>query len=174
MSLKGKTVYVFAEDLYEEMELWVPVYRLREAGAEVFIIGTGSAREYKGKKGSYPVTVDGAAADFSGSHCDALIIPGGYAPDKLRRYKDIIRITREAFDNGVPVASICHGPWVLCSADVVRGKRVTASPAIRVDLENAGAIFLDEEVVVDGNLITSRHPDDLPAFNKAIIAAMRH
>jgi protease I len=172
MSLQGKKVYLLAEELYEEMELWYPYYRLLEEGAAVTLIGSGSATKYTGKTGSYPVKVAGAAKDYSGNNCDALIIPGGYAPDKMRRYPDMVRLVREAFNAGKIVAAICHGPWMLCSADLIRGKQVTGSPAIQVDLTNAGARYQDAEVVVDGQLITSRHPDDLPAFCRAIIHCM--
>lgn len=172
MSLNGKIVYLLAEELYEEMELWYPYYRLLEEGAKVTLIGSGSATKYTGKTGAYPVKVDGKAADFSGDRCDILIIPGGYAPDKMRRYPEMVRLVREAFAAGKIVAAICHGPSMLCSADVVRGKQVTGSPAIQVDLVNAGGEYLDAEVVVDGRLITSRRPDDLPAFCRAIIHAI--
>jgi protease I len=169
MSLAGKTIYVLAEEAYEEMELWYPYYRFKEEGATVVLIGSGSATKYLGKKGSYPVKVDGEAKAFVGTDCDALIIPGGYAPDKMRRYPDLVRLVKEAYAAGKVVAAICHGPWMLCSADVLRGKKATGSPAIQVDMTNAGAIYLNQEVVVDGRLVTSRHPDDLPAFCRAIL-----
>jgi protease I len=172
MSLAGKKVYILAEELYEEMELWVPYYRMKEEGAAVTLIGSGSATRYLGKSGSYPVKVDGEAKDFRGDACDALIIPGGYAPDKMRRHANMVRLVKEAVAAGKVVAAICHGGWMLCSADVLRGKKATGAQAIQVDMANAGATFIDAEVVVDGKLVTSRRPDDLPAFNKAIIAAL--
>jgi protease I len=172
MPLTGKKVYILAEELYEELELWYPYYRLKEEGASVTLIGTGSATKYIGKHGGYPVKVDGEAKNFSGADCDALIVPGGYAPDKMRRYPDMVRLVKEAAGAGKVVAAICHGGWMLCSADVLRGRTATGAAAIAVDMTNAGAKFVDREVVVDGKLVTSRTPDDLPAFCRAIIAAL--
>jgi len=172
MSLAGKKVYILAEELYEEMELWVPYYRMKEEGADVMLIGSGSASKYLGKSGHYPVKVHGEAKDFHGDACDALIVPGGYAPDKMRRHADMVRLVKEAMAAGKVVAAICHAGWMLCSADALRGRKATSSPAIQVDMINAGATWIDAEVVVDGKLVTSRSPDDLPAFNKAIVAAL--
>jgi protease I len=171
MSLKGKRVAILAEKTYQDLELWYPRLRLREEGAEVKIIGTGSASSYSGKYG-YPVTVDAAADEVSADEFDAVVIPGGYAPDHLRRYESALKLVREAFEKGKIVAAICHAGWVLVSAGILRGKKATCFYAIKDDLVNAGATYLDQEVVVDGNLVTSRTPDDLPAFCRAIIAAL--
>jgi protease I len=171
MNLQGKRVVVLAEDLYQELELWYPVLRLREAGAEVVVVGTGSADTYMGKHG-YPVTVDAQIDDVQPADFDALVIPGGYAPDKLRRYAAVNALAREMFLGGGIVASICHGAWVLVSADVLRGRTVTCFSGIKDDVINAGANYVDREVVRDGNLITSREPDDLPAFCRELIAAL--
>lgn len=171
MLLEGKTAFILAEELYQELEIWYPLLRLREEGAKVVVVGSGSADQHKSKLG-YPVKVDDFAKDLNGADCDALIIPGGYAPDMMRRYPDMIRLVRQAFDAGKVVASICHGGWMLTSADVVRDRELTSFFAIKDDLVHAGAKFVDKEVAVDGNLITSRTPDDLPAFMKAIIKAL--
>lgn len=171
MSLEGKRVAVLAEDLYQELELWYPVLRLREAGAEVVIVGTGSSDTYTGKHG-YPVNVDTSASDVGPEDFDALVIPGGYAPDRLRRYPAVNALAREVFHQGKIVAAICHGAWVLVSADVLRGRTATCFSGIKDDVINAGAHYVDREVVRDGNLITSREPDDLPAFLKEIVAGL--
>jgi protease I len=171
MSLEGRRVAVLAEDLYEELELWYPVLRLREAGAEVVIVGTGSSDTYAGKHG-YPVTVDVAAGEVGAENFDALVVPGGYAPDRLRRYPAVNALAREVFLQGKIVAAICHGAWVLVSADVLRGRTATCFHSIKDDVINAGADYVDREVVRDGNLITSRQPDDLPAFLQEIVAGL--
>ena len=172
MSLKGKRIAVLAEDYYQELELWYPVLRLREAGAEVIVVGTGSADTYTSKHG-YPVTVDAAVEEVQASDFDALVVPGGYAPDRLRRYPAVNALAREMFLEGKVVASICHGAWVLISADILRGRTATCFSGIKDDVINAGANYVDREVVQDGNLITSRQPDDLPAFCRTIIAALK-
>jgi protease I len=171
MSLEGKRVAVLAEDLYQELELWYPVLRLREAGAEVVIVGTGSSDTYASNHG-YPVTVDAAAGDVEPADLAGLVVPGGYAPDRLRRYSAVNALVREVFLQGKIVASICHGAWVLVSADVLRGRTATCFMSLKDDVINAGADYVDREVVQDGNLITSREPNDLPAFLPAIIAAL--
>jgi protease I len=171
MRLAGKRVAILAESNYQELELWYPLLRLREEGAEVRVIGTGSARSYTSKHG-YPVAVDAAAADVSAADFDAIVIPGGYAPDLLRRYEAVLDLVRTASEQDKVVAAICHAGWVLVSARVLRGRRVTSLPAIKDDVINAGADWVDQEVVRDGNLVTSRRPDDLPAFCRTIIAAL--
>ena len=171
MDLEGKRVAVLAENMYQEMELWYPLLRLREAGAETFVVGSGSADTYKSKLG-YPVQVDMVAEQVSAADVDAVVIPGGYSPDLMRRYPAMLDLVRGAFEQGKVVAAICHAGWVLASAGVLPGKRATCFYAIKDDLVNAGAAYIDEEVVVDGNLITSRTPADLPAFCRAIIAAL--
>jgi protease I len=171
MSLEGKRVAVLAEDTYQDLELWYPLLRMREAGAEVKVIGTGSAETYTSKYG-YPVTVDAAADEVKAADFDAVIIPGGYAPDRLRRYPAVLKLVREVFEQGKVVAAICHAGWVPISAGILKGKKATCFFAIKDDLINAGVTYLDQEVVQDGNLITSRTPDDLPAFCRTIIAAL--
>jgi protease I len=156
--------------VYEDLELWYPKIRLEEEGAKTVVAGLGE-REYRGKHG-YPVTCDTSVDDVSAGQFDALVIPGGFAPDKLRRSSKVLSLTREICDAGKPVAFICHAGWVPISAKIVRGRRVTSVNAIRDDLENAGAQWEDAAVVVDGNLISSRTPADLPEFCGAILAAL--
>lgn len=170
MSLIGKTVLFFAGPLYEDLELWYPKIRLEEEGAKTVVAGVGD-KTYQGKHG-YPCTVDANVDDLSAAEFDALVIPGGFAPDKLRRFPKVLELTREIFDANKPVAFICHAGWVPISAKIVRGRRGTSVGAIRDDLENAGLIWEDSAVVVDGNLISSRTPADLPEFCKAIIRVM--
>lgn len=169
-SLKGKRVAILAEDLYEDPELWYPYYRLLEAGAQVRIIGP-EAKVYESKHG-YKAKAEAAAGDVSANDFDGIVVPGGFAPDRLRRYPAVLDLVRDIYKKGGVVAAICHGPWVPISAGIVKGKRATCFKAIKDDLVNAGATFLDQAVVVDGNLITSRTPADLPAFMPAIIAAL--
>ena len=171
MQLKGKRVAILAENLYQEMELWVPYYRLREEGAEVHVVGAGGAKSYTSKHG-YPVNVDVQAEHVNAVEYDAVIIPGGFAPDMMRRSPAIVKLVREAHEHGKLVAAICHAGWMPVSAGIVKGKRATSFFSIKDDLVNAGAKWVDEEVVVDGNLITSRKPDDLPAFCREIVTAL--
>lgn len=171
MSLQGKRVAILAENMYQELELWYPLLRLREAGAETLVVGTGSAGTYTSKHG-YPAEVDAVAGQLTAADVDAVVVPGGYAPDLMRRYPAMVALVREAFEQGKVVAAICHAGWLLVSAGILAGKTATCFFAIKDDLVNAGATYVDEEVVVDGNLITSRTPMDLPAFCRAIIDAM--
>ena len=171
MDLQGKRVAILAENNYQDLELWYPLLRMREAGAEVKVVGTGSATTYTSKHG-YEVPVDVAADEVKAADFDAVIIPGGYAPDFMRRYPAMVGLVREAFEQGKVVAAICHAGWMLASAGIVKGKKATCFHAIKDDLINAGATYLDQEVVQDGNLITSRVPSDLPAFCRTIIAAL--
>ncbi len=170
MKLKGKKVAVLAEEIYQEMELWVPYYRLKEEGADVKIVAP-EKKTYTSKLG-YPVNADLAAAEASAKDFDGVVIPGGYAPDMMRRYPAILKLVKECFDQGKPVAAICHAGWVPASAGILKGKTATCFFAIKDDLINAGAKYVDEEVVVDGNLITSRTPGDLPAFCRELVKAL--
>ncbi len=170
MSLHGKTVLFFAGPLYEDLELWYPKIRLEEEGATTVVAGTGE-RTYQGKRG-YPLTVDANVDEIDAEHFDGLVIPGGYAPDIMRRSQRLLEITRQIFEAGKPVAFICHAGWVPISAGIVRGKRGTSVGAIRDDLVNAGMRWEDSAVVVDGNLISSRTPADLPEFMPALIRAL--
>jgi protease I len=171
MAIEGKRVAVLAENMYQELELWYPLLRLREAGAETFVVGTGSADSYTSKHG-YPVQVDAVADQVSADDVDAVVVPGGYAPDLMRRYPAVLQLVRDAFLQGKVVAAICHAGWVLVSAGILEGRQATCFYAIKDDMVNAGAEYVDREVVVDRNLITSRMPADLPAFCRAIIASL--
>jgi protease I len=171
MLLTGRRVLIFAANYYEELELWYPKIRLEEEGATTVVAGVGE-KTYHGKRGSYPVTVDAHVDEVDGKDFSGLVIPGGYAPDILRRHPRVLSVTREIFDAGKPVAFICHAGWVPISAGIVRGRRGTSVGAIRDDLVNAGMRWEDAPVVVDGNLISSRTPADLGHFMRALIAAL--
>lgn len=171
MELKGKRVVIPAEDMYNEFELWYPYYRLKEAGAQVTLVGSGRTDTFKSKSG-IPVTVDKSADKVTADDFDGMVIPGGYAPDIMRRYPAMVDLVRNIFNQGKPVAAICHAGWMLCSADVVKGKKLTSFFAIKDDLIHAGANWVDQDVVVDGNLVTSRTPDDLPVFMRAYIKVL--
>jgi len=153
------------------LELWYPLLRMREAGAEVTVVGMPGVREYRSKLG-YPVKVDRAVDTVSADGFDAVIVPGGYAPDRMRRHQEMLDLVRGVSERGGIVTTICHAAWVPISAGIIKGKRATCVSAIKDDLINAGATYLDQEVVQDGNLITSRVPRDLPAFCRTIIAAL--
>ena len=150
------------------MEVWYPVYRLREAGCKVTLVGPEGGQTYPSKLG-YPVKSDKAAKDVRADDFDLLVIPGGYAPDHMRRCEDMIRLTSTMAEQGKPVAAICHGPWTLVEADVLRGRTITSWPSLKTDIRNAGGNWVDEEVHVDNGLVSSRNPDDLPAFCAKIV-----
>jgi len=171
-SLQGKRAAVLVEQQYQEMEVWYPVYRLREAGCKVTLVGPEAGQTYPSKLG-YPVKSDKAARDVSADDFDLLVIPGGFAPDYLRRHETVLRLVGAMAEQGKVVAAVCHGPWVLCSTQALKGRRATCFPSIKDDVVNAGASYTDAEVVRDGNLITSRKPDDLPAFMQAVLQAVR-
>lgn len=170
MELKGKRVLILVDDTYEDMELWYPKIRLTEAGAKVTVAGV-EKRAYKGKHG-YPVEADAKIAALRPEDFDCVVVPGGYAPDRLRRSKAALDFVRKMHEDGKVVAAICHAAWVPISAGIVKGRTMTCFSAIKDDLVNAGAKFVDRAVVVDGNIITSRTPDDLPDFCRAIIALL--
>jgi protease I len=172
MTHSGKRVAVLAEQKYEELELWYPVFRFREAGAAVTIVGPEAGRIYPSKLG-YPVKSDAAAADVQADQFDAIIIPGGFCPDYIRRSEAMLKLVREAHTQKKILAAICHGPWVLCSTEALRGgRKATGFFAIKDDMVNAGATWVDAEVVIDGHVITSRTPNDLPAFTATILRAI--
>ena len=172
MELSGKRAAVLLEQMYQEMEVWYPIYRLREAGCKVTVVGPEAGQNYASKLG-YPAKSDKAARDVSADDFDLLIIPGGYAPDYMRRCEPMIRLVSAMVEQGKPVAAICHGPWMLCSTQALKGRKATCFFAIKDDVVNAGGKYVDAEVVRDGNVITSRKPDDLPAFMQAVIQAAR-
>jgi protease I len=169
MRLTGKRIAILAENMYQEMELWVPYYRLKEEGAAVTVVGTGAAT-YTSKAG-YPVNADLSAEQVTASDFDGIIIPGGYAPDLMRRSPAMVKLVKDTFSEGKVVAAICHAAWMLCSAAILKEKTATCFYSIKDDLVNAGARYVDQEVVVDGNLITAREAKDLPAFCRELIYA---
>ena len=170
--LAGKRVAILVEDDFEDSELTEPLRAMKDAGASVLIVGSGSKKNYRGKRGSAEVTADTAADKVAAGQFDAIIVPGGYAPDKMRLHQPMIDLVRKAHAEGKIIAAICHGPQLLISAGIVKGRRVTSWPSVAVDLKNAGSVWVDEPVVSDGNIITSRRPADLPKFNKAIVEAL--
>jgi protease I len=168
--LQGKRIAILLEDLYEDQEFWYPYYRLQEADAEVIVVGT-KKHNYESKHG-YPATADITIDQADPAFFDGLVIPGGYAPDKLRRYPEVIRFVRQMNDHGKPIAAICHAGWVLASADIIEDREVTGYISIKDDLVHAGAHFVDRSVVRDGNIITSRQPEDLPDFTAVLVEAL--
>ena len=168
MELKGKKIALLVDNLYQEMEVWYPFYRLQEAGAEVATVGAIAGHSYTSKLG-YPVKCDRSYDEVTATEFDGVVVPGGFAPDHIRRHPRAIQLVRDMDAQGKLVAAICHGPWVLCSAGILKGRRATSFFAIKDDVVNAGARWEDSEVVVDGNLVTSRKPEDLPAFCRASI-----
>ena len=171
MTLAGKKVAVLVDDGYEDLELWVPYYRLLEAGAEVVL--AGHEKRVYASKHTYPCEVDATVGSLKSEVFDGVIIPGGVqGPDKLRRHNEVLDFVRAMDDANKLVAAICHAAWVPISAKIVKGRRMTSFLSVRDDCINAGAQWADKECVVDGNLITSRNPDDLPAFCRAIVSAL--
>ncbi len=171
LPLEGKRVLFFTGDIYEDLELWYPKLRLIEAGASVVVAGEQAGAEYAGKHG-YPCRPDVTIDSVNSADFDALVIPGGFMPDRLRRLQKVLDLVRECFAAGKPVAAICHGGWIPISAGIYNGLRVTGSPGIKDDLINAGGLYEDAAVVVDRNSISSRRPDDLPDFCRSLIAMM--
>jgi protease I len=170
--LAGKRIAILAEDDFEDSELMEPLRAMQDAGARVLIVGSGSKPSYKGKRGLVTITVDTTADKVKAEDFDAIIIPGGHAPDKMRLHQPMVDLVKKAHDEGKVIAAICHGPQLLISAGIVKGHRVTSWSSIAADLKNAGAAWVDEPVVRDNNIITSRRPFDLPKFNKAIIETL--
>jgi len=171
MDLAGKKIAVLVADQYQELEVWYPLLRFREDGAETLAVGAEEGKTYASKKG-YPVVADKSVGDVSAADIDAVVIPGGWAPDFLRQDPRMVALVRETHKAGKVVASICHGGWLLCSAGIVEGRKATCFTAIKDDMIHAGAQYVDEEVAIDGNLITSRKPTDLPAFCRQIAMAL--
>ncbi|WP_232698909.1 type 1 glutamine amidotransferase domain-containing protein [Brevibacillus daliensis] len=165
MRLQGKKVVCFVEHDFEDLELWYPVYRLREEGATVHLVGPKAGETYIGKYG-VPCVSDKAMSDVAAKDYDGVLVPGGWAPDKLRRYGEVLTFVKEMDQAKKPIGHICHAGWVLASAKILQGVKTTSTPGIKDDIENAGAVWIDEEVVVDGHIIGSRRPPDLPAYAK--------
>lgn len=171
MELQDKRVMIFIEEMFNTFEFWYPFYRLKEAGAEVVVVGPDKGQTYTGKPGTEAGS-DAAAEAVSAREFDALVIPGGYAPDRMRRHPAMVNLVRDMDAAGKVVAAICHAGWMLASAGILNGRRATSFFAIKDDMVHAGALWEDRDVVVDRNLITSRTPDDLPAFMRAVIQAL--
>lgn len=170
--LAGKRVAILVEDEFEDIELTGPLEALRAAGATVTVVGPAKGASFRGKKGRATVTSDLSAGEARMKDFDALVIPGGHAPDKMRLRHAMVDLARDAMEAGKPVAAICHGPQLLISAIALRGRTLTCWPSIAIDVKNAGGLYVDKPVVEDGNLITSRKPDDVPLFSDAIIRAL--
>lgn len=162
-------IAVLVDDLFEDAELRVPYDRLRAAGHDLVLVGLERGKRVKGKQGKEAVTIERAASEVRGDDFDGLLIPGGYSPDHLRTSIDVVRLTRDVYSAGKPVAAVCHGPWLLIEAEAIDGRTVTSWPSLQTDLVNAGARWVDREVVEDGNVITSRNPGDLEAFSAALL-----
>ncbi|HZA20685.1 MAG TPA: type 1 glutamine amidotransferase domain-containing protein [Actinomycetota bacterium] len=158
------------DEMFEDSEFRVPFERVKEAGHEPVVIGLKAGKDLAGKKGKVRVTTDAAISDVDPSEFDALVIPGGYSPDKIRVEPKMAEFTRQFDAEGKPIAAICHAGWMLAEANLIKGRTVTSWPSIKTDLINAGANWVDQEVVEDGNIITSRKPDDLEAFTKTLLA----
>ena len=170
MELEGKRIMILVEEIFNDQEFWYPYYRLKEAGAEVVVVGSTNG-SYTGKAGTQ-AKADAAAEAVSAADFDGVVIPGGYAPDHMRRNPAMVKLVKDLFEAGKVVAAICHGGWMLASAKILQNRTVTSFFSIKDDLVHAGANFVDQEVVVDDKLITSRKPDDLPAFMRAVIRAL--
>ncbi len=169
--MAAKKVAIMVDEMYQVTEIWFPYYRLIEEGMEIDFVAAEAKKEYHSKEG-YPCVSDIAAKDANAGDYDCMIVPGGFAPDFMRRSEAVIKFANDMVNGDKVIAAICHGGWLLCSTEVFKGKKATCYMAIKDDIKNAGAEYLDEECVVDGNLITSRKPDDLPAFCAAILKAL--
>ncbi|KON91757.1 glutamine amidotransferase [Rossellomorea marisflavi] len=172
MSLTGKQVLQLVSDDFEDLELWYPVLRLREEGAVVHIAGEEKNKTYTGKYG-VPITSDHSFHEVDADEYDAILVPGGWSPDKLRRYDSILSLIKEMDQSKKPIGQICHAGWVLISAKILEGVNVTSTPGIKDDMENAGAKWFDEPVVVDGHIISSRRPPDLPDYMREFIGVLQ-
>ncbi len=171
LPLRGKKILIFVGDIYEDLELWYPKLRLVEAGAQVTVAGPEAGKTYQGKNG-YPCVSDAAIANVRAADFDGVVVPGGFMPDKLRRDPKVLQLVRDFAESGKLVAAICHGGWIPISAKVYKGVQLTGSPGIKDDLENAGAIWHDESVVIDRHFVSSRKPDDLPDFCRGILQVL--
>ncbi|WP_010651881.1 type 1 glutamine amidotransferase domain-containing protein [Oceanobacillus massiliensis] len=166
MRLNDKKVMALVENDFEDLELWYPILRLQEEGAQVDLVGHEANKTYIGKYG-VPAESAYAFSEINSKDYDAILVPGGWAPDKLRRYPEVLQFVREMDEAKKPIGQICHAGWVLISADILQGKKVTSTPGIKDDMANAGAEWLNEAVVTDGHIISSRRPPDLPPYMKA-------
>ncbi|RSL33764.1 type 1 glutamine amidotransferase [Salibacterium salarium] len=170
MSLQTKQVIALVDEDFEDLELWGPVMRLREEGANVILTGKEKGKTYYGKYG-VPAEAEANFSDINPQDFDGILVPGGWAPDKLRRFDEVIHMVQHLEENKKIIGQICHAGWVLVSANILEGRQVTSTPGIKDDMKNAGAIWSDEEVVVDGNIVSSRRPPDIPAYCKELVKA---
>ena len=170
--MAAKKIAIMVDEMYQVLEVWYPYYRLREGGFEVDFVAAEAKKEYHSKEG-YPCISEVLAKEANPNDYDCMIVPGGYAPDYMRRCDDVIKFANGMVNAGKVIAAICHGGWLLCSTKVYKGRKATCFMAIKDDIKNAGAEYVDAECVVDGNLITSRKPDDLPAFCTAILEKLK-
>ncbi|NQT73152.1 MAG: type 1 glutamine amidotransferase [Chloroflexi bacterium] len=171
--LAGNRAAILVEEGFEDSELIEPMRALKNAGVKVLVVGSGAQITYHGKRHKAKIKSDLAADDVSSDDFDAIVVPGGLAPEKMRLHQSMIDLVKKAYESGKVIAAICHGPQLLIAADIVKGKKVTSWASVAVDLRNAGAEWVDEPLVQDGNIITSRKPADIPKFNKAIIEALQ-
>jgi len=169
--MAAKKIAIMVDEMYQVLEVWYPYYRLKETGLDVDFVAGEAKKEYHSKEG-YPCMSDISAKAANADDYDCMIVPGGFAPDFMRRNEEVVKFANDMVDAGKVIAAICHGGWLLCSTNVYKGKKATCFMAIKDDIKNAGAQYVDDECVVDGNLITSRKPDDLPAFCTAILKAL--
>jgi protease I len=172
LKMTAKKIAIMVDEMYQVLEVWYPYYRLREGGFEVDFVAAEAKKEYHSKEG-YPCVSNVAAGKARAGDYDCMIVPGGFASDYMRRCDDVIKFANDMVNAGKVIAAICHGGWLLCSTKVYKGRKATCFMAIKDDIKNAGAKYVDAECVVDGNLITSRKPDDLPAFCTAILDALK-
>jgi len=170
-NMAAKKVAILVDEMYQVLEVWYPYYRFLEAGLQVNLVAAEAKKEYHSKEG-YPCVSEIAAAQADAADYDCMLVPGGFAPDFMRRSADMIKFANDTVDAGRVVAAICHGGWLLCSTKIYKGRKATCFMAIKDDIINAGAEYIDAECVVDGNLITARKPDDLPAFCTAVLRAL--
>ncbi len=172
VSLKDTKIIALIYDEFEDLELWYPVLRLREEGATVDIVGPEKGKKYIGKYG-VPAEADFSFDDIDVSEYDAVLVPGGWAPDKLRRFKEVLDIVKYMDEKEKPIGQICHAGWVLISANILKGKKVTSTPGIKDDMENAGATWIDTPSIIDGHIVSSRRPPDLPDYMKDFIKVLK-
>ena len=169
--MSPKKVAIMVDEMYQVLEVWYPYYRFCEAGLDVNFVAAQAQKEYHSKEG-YPCISEIAATQAKAGDYDCILVPGGFAPDFMRRSDDVIKFANDMVNAGKIIAAICHGGWLLCSTKIFKGKKATCFLAIKDDIMNAGAEYVDAECIVDGNLITSRKPDDLPAFCMAVLKAL--
>jgi protease I len=172
MPVKGKKMVMLIEQDFEDVEVTEPLKAFKNAGIQVTIVGNNLQMTYTGKQKVASLKADTTPGEINVNDYDAIYIPGGYAPDKMRLHPPMIELVKKFYDAGKLVTALCHGPQVLISAGLVKGHRITSWPSVAIDLKNAGATYVDEPVVIDGKFITSRKPDDIPQFTKAVIEAL--